>query len=45
MPITRKQGDKIFAYLADIDLLVFEYTQDFRNISVQANKLIGFGSV
>jgi pSer/pThr/pTyr-binding forkhead associated (FHA) protein len=43
--ISARQGNSICAYWADTDLPIFEHTQDLRNISIQADKLIDFGSV
>ncbi|MFC1604323.1 FHA domain-containing protein [Planctomycetota bacterium] len=43
--LSARQGNSIYAYWADTDLPIFEHTQDLRNISIQADKLIDFGSV
>ncbi|MBN2590035.1 MAG: FHA domain-containing protein [Sedimentisphaerales bacterium] len=43
--ISLKKANKIYAFWADTDLPIFEHTKDLRNISIQAHKLIDFGSV
>ena len=43
--IIAKQGNSIYAYWADTGLFIFEKTEDLRNISIQADKLVEIGGV
>jgi len=43
--ISARQGNSVYAYWAETDLPIFEKTRELQNISIQANKLVDFGSV
>jgi hypothetical protein len=43
--IAAHAGDQVHAYWTETDIPVFERTQDLRNISIQADNIVGVGSV